>query len=105
MSEFIDGYLKRLHVMSLPTEKLAKLKYLFTQHIQNVAFENTYVLSRTPLIIEKDKLYEKVVQNKRGGFCFELNYLFWCLLNDLGKFLSLVNNLLLEYHANTMRKR
>ena len=50
-----------------------------------VPFEDLDVYDqRIPLRLDRDSLYEKVVERRRGGFCFELNSLFVLLLRALG---------------------
>lgn len=55
-------------------EKLQK------KHLPNVPFENLDIHYRTPIKPGIDRIYEKIVQNNRGGFCYELNGLFYELL-------------------------
>jgi N-hydroxyarylamine O-acetyltransferase len=49
-----------------------------------VPFENLDIHLGRPIILEDDALFEKVVEQRRGGFCYELNGLFCRLLRELG---------------------
>ena len=37
-----------------------------------------------PLTIERPQIFEKIVRNKRGGWCYEMNGLFGWALAELG---------------------
>lgn len=58
-----------------------KLQYA---HVTSVPYENLDILNHVPLKLDPDSLYEKIVVNRRGGYCFELNGIFGWLLKDLG---------------------
>ncbi len=80
----IDQYLKRIHYsnnLSVEEETLARLH---EHHVRYVPFENVDVYFKKAIDLKLDCLYNKVVMNNRGGFCYELNYLFCELLNQIG---------------------
>lgn len=52
--------------------------------MQAVPFENLDVISKQEIRLEKARLYHKVVVERRGGFCYELNGAFGELLRSLG---------------------
>ena len=60
------------------------LKDLHRHHVMNVPFENLDVHYHRLFDLELSNIYRKVVDNSRGGFCYELNYLFNSLLNAIG---------------------
>ncbi|TYR79470.1 arylamine N-acetyltransferase [Priestia megaterium] len=60
------------------------LEFLQEKHMLHVPFENLDVISKTPIITDLERIFEKVVINLRGGFCYELNGLFGWLLRDIG---------------------
>ncbi len=65
--------------ISLPT-----LFGLMKRQLKSVAFENTTVQKKqTPSLIPND-IVEKIVKNKRGGYCYEVNGLFAIALNHIG---------------------
>jgi N-hydroxyarylamine O-acetyltransferase len=53
-------------------------------HLLAVPFENLSIHSGEPIVLEDGALFDKVVRRRRGGFCYELNGLFACLLRALG---------------------
>ncbi len=54
------------------------------QHVLTVPFENLDVHYNRFFDLELEKIYKKVVDDGRGGFCYELNALFNEFLNNLG---------------------
>jgi N-hydroxyarylamine O-acetyltransferase len=81
----IDGYLNRIGLsgpLPVTAETLAAIQ---SAHLHTVPFENLdiSVLDRH-LALDIPELYEKVVTNRRGGFCFELNGLLATLLEGMG---------------------
>ena len=49
-----------------------------------VAYENLDILLGKPLSLDEDALFEKIVINRRGGYCFELNGLLSSMLSRMG---------------------
>ena len=41
-------------------------------------------LAREPIVLADEALFTKIVENRRGGFCYECNGLFAALLRMLG---------------------
>ncbi|TXR61515.1 arylamine N-acetyltransferase [Bacillus sp. AR18-7] len=60
------------------------LSHLQKQHVLNVHFENLDILAKKPLSLREEDLYQKIVHAKRGGVCYELNGIFYFLLEELG---------------------
>jgi N-hydroxyarylamine O-acetyltransferase len=63
---------------------LATLKFLQRNHLLHVPFENLDIHWKRPIVVDIKKFYTKIVTERRGGFCYELNGLFNELLRDLG---------------------
>lgn len=81
----VDLYLERIG-MGRP-EKLdrAYLDRLVENHLIHIPFEALDLyLGRAGISQDPEVLFEKIVLNKRGGYCFELNKVFQLLLKDLG---------------------
>ena len=81
----VDSYLERIGYSgsSEPTEEC--LKTLVRCHLISVPFENLDIYYRRIIpSLETEKLFNKIVINKRGGYCFELNGLFMKLLEAIG---------------------
>ena len=60
------------------------LRILQRKHLLNVPFENLDIHWKRPIVLNVDQFYAKIVGEKRGGFCYELNGLFNELLLSLG---------------------
>ncbi len=58
-------------------------------HLQNVPFENLDI--HTGKKIELENTYDKIVNRGRGGFCYELNGLFYLLLKKIGFTVKLIS--------------
>lgn len=63
------------------SELLRKLQFA---HCTTVPYENVDMLKGIPTSLEPEALYRKIVENRRGGLCFELNGAFGELLRALG---------------------
>ncbi|MHB1152261.1 MAG: arylamine N-acetyltransferase family protein [Eubacteriales bacterium] len=60
------------------------LRLLQFAHVTNVPYENLDIIHGIPLLLEPIALFDKIVERRRGGYCFELNGLFGWLLSELG---------------------
>lgn len=85
----IKQYLERInHVgpVNLTFEVLSNLQIM---HLMNVPFENLDIHNNTK--IDLTNLFNKIVTRKRGGFCYELNGLFYELLKEMGFTVKIVS--------------
>lgn len=81
----VNQYLHRINcIQPVFTPSLSILKVLQKNHLLNVPFENLDIHSKNPIHLNVKKIYNKVVLNRRGGFCYELNSLFNELLVEIG---------------------
>jgi N-hydroxyarylamine O-acetyltransferase len=80
----MDGYLARLGEARSVEPNLDGLRRLHRAHLQAVPFENSSILWKEPIVLDPDSLVVKIVEQGRGGFCFELNGAFAWLLTNLG---------------------
>lgn len=60
------------------------LRGIHIAHALNVPFENLDVFYGKPILLDERSLFEKMVRNRRGGYCFEMNGLFSFALKKLG---------------------
>ncbi len=80
-----QAYLARIHWHGDCSPTLENLNGIIYAHQTHVAFENMdSCYYGKPVSLETEDIYEKVVERKRGGYCFELNGLLCWLLNELG---------------------
>lgn len=86
--EQVAEYLKRLQIQGKPEPTLEGLRLLCVQHSKCIPFENfsLHFTEQRPAILSLllEDVFNKIVQRKRGGYCFELNSLFAALLEFLG---------------------
>ena len=80
----VKQYLQRLNYNRPVTVDLSTLKSLQIQHLYTIPFENLDIHYDTPITLDIDRIFQKVVLKGRGGFCYELNGLFHELLNRIG---------------------
>ena len=57
---------------------------LHRAHMLSVPFENLDIHLGRPIILDEEKLISKIVEQHRGGFCYELNGAFAALLRAIG---------------------
>lgn len=79
-----DKYLKRIQFYDSGKVDRATLDSVHRCHVHHVPFENLDIQSKKIFDLEIANIFHKVVDNNRGGFCYELNLLFNELLNSLG---------------------
>ena len=66
-------YLHRLQVNKTENPSYAFLSKLQEQHLLTVPFENLDIHKGIKIVLEEDRIYEKIIIGGRGGFCYELN--------------------------------
>lgn len=81
----LAAYLKRIVCApeTLPANA-ASLAQLHQHHVQAVPFENLDVLLGQRISIEPAAIAHKIIEQRRGGYCFEQNTLFREVLQQLG---------------------
>ena len=80
----VDAYLRRIGVAHPAWPTADVLRELHLRHLQTVPFENLSIHLGEEIVLEEDRLLDKVVGAHRGGFCYELNGAFGALLGALG---------------------
>ena len=80
----VSSYLERILYTDPTGIDLSTLIQLQRQHLLTVPFENLDIHLDKPITLEVEKMYQKIVLDQRGGFCYELNGLFGQLLQVLG---------------------
>ncbi len=87
----IERYLDLLEVEPQKELTYAYLAKLQMQHMLKIPFENLDIQASIPIVLEREYLFNKIIINKRGGFCYELNYLYYNLLKELGFNVNLIS--------------
>ncbi len=82
----IKKYFARLGLEYTPDLKPDSelLKKIHLAHCTHVPYENLDMLRGIPTSLSEDALFSKIVEQGRGGLCFELNGCFGNLLRALG---------------------
>jgi len=81
----IDAYLERIGLdRSSLSSDIESLRLLQRSHLLSVPFENLDIHWKRPIILDLGRFFAKIVEARRGGFCYELNGLFNELLRGLG---------------------
>ena len=76
----IEAYLQRIkHVGKVQTNEAA-LRSLHRAHLFTVPFENLDIHLGRKIVCDESRILHKIVNERRGGFCYELNGAFALLL-------------------------
>src|SRR6266508_49777 len=87
----IQTYLARIQYFTPIRPDVQTLQGLHLAHMQNVPFENLDIGLKRPILLTEEALWDKIVRQKRGGFCYELNGLFAWLLKQIGLDVTYLN--------------
>ncbi len=80
-----DDYLRRIGAEKFDVSaNLETLNFLQKQHLLKIPFENLDIHWKIPIVLDTKKFYKKIIEKRRGGFCYELNGLFYKLLEEIG---------------------
>jgi N-hydroxyarylamine O-acetyltransferase len=82
--EMLAGYLARIGVPGPRALDAGALRDLHRAHQTAAPFENLSIHLGEPISLDEADLIDKIVGRRRGGFCYELNGAFACLLERLG---------------------
>ena len=80
----VKAYLERINYHGPLAPTAETLRGLQVAHLLAVPFENLSIHARQPIVLEDEALFAKIVERRRGGFCYESNGLFAALLRALG---------------------
>ena len=86
------AYLERIGYAGAAEPTLAVLGELQRAHMLTVPFENLDIALGRRLVLDRRANYAKIVERRRGGWCFELNGLFAWLLEQLGYRVTLLGS-------------
>ena len=80
----LERYLERIHYQGALERTEATLSALQWAHLTHIPYENLDILAGIPLSLKPEDLFQKIIVDRRGGFCFELQGIFKELLNTTG---------------------
>jgi len=80
----VASYLARIDYTGPTTPTSHTLRAIHRAHLQAVPFENLDIAIHRKIVLDEDAILYKIVDQRRGGFCYELNSAFAALLRALG---------------------
>jgi N-hydroxyarylamine O-acetyltransferase len=81
----VPAYLDRINYAGGPTSATVEtLRGLHRCHMLTVPFENLDIGLGRKILCDEDAFIRKIVGQRRGGFCYEMNGAFAALLRELG---------------------
>lgn len=80
----LDRYLDRIGFVARPSDEPDAVAALQSAHRLAIGFENLDVMLGRPIRIDAPSVFDKIVVNGRGGYCFEQNRLFGDVLAAIG---------------------
>ncbi|MFI2782814.1 arylamine N-acetyltransferase [Streptomyces sp. ALB3] len=81
---WVDAYLERIGAARPAQADAAALRELQFRHLTAVPFENLSIHLGEDIVLDEERLVNKIVKDRRGGFCYELNGAFAAMLCALG---------------------
>ncbi len=79
-----EAYLQRINYAKNVSVSLESLRALHYAQLFTTPFENFDIVLGKGISLDPSKLFHKLVHNRRGGYCFELNGLFLMALQNFG---------------------
>ncbi|XGV95585.1 MAG: arylamine N-acetyltransferase [Leptolyngbya sp. BL-A-14] len=80
----LDAYFERIGYRGDRDPTLQTLQALCQRHTETIAFENLNPLLKQPVLLDLQSLQQKLIHERRGGYCFEQNSLLRAVLLKLG---------------------
>jgi N-hydroxyarylamine O-acetyltransferase len=96
----INAYLTRIGYAGPVKPDVQTLHGLQRAHMQHIPFENLDIGQKRPIRLDRDSLWDKIIVQKRGGFCYELNGLFAQLLQEIGYHVTHLNARVFDGEGN-----
>lgn len=80
----LDAYLSRIGCERPSSPSVETLRHLHAAHVGTIPFENLDIQMGQPIRLDMDSIQAKLVDQRRGGYCFEQNTLFCHMLRAMG---------------------
>lgn len=80
----LDDYLARIQFEGPLSASASCLAALHRRHLLEIPYENVDVQLLRPLDLDLERIFEKLVTRRRGGWCYEMNGLFGWALREIG---------------------
>ncbi|MEL7339920.1 MAG: arylamine N-acetyltransferase [Bacteroidota bacterium] len=89
-------YLDRIEYQGPLSAQLETLKALQRKHLLAIPFENLDVHLGNRILLDTTRIFDKLILQKRGGFCYELNGIFYELLRSIGFTVKYVSAIVMD---------
>lgn len=80
----LEAYMKRIGFDQKLDPSYDVLEQLIYSHAMTIPFENIDIQNKVPIDLDVNAFFNKVIHGGRGGYCYELNGLFYELLSSIG---------------------
>lgn len=80
----LKAYLERVGFQGQARRDVATLRALHRAHLQTVPYENLDVQFGRTLTTDPAAAFDKIVTQRRGGWCYEMNGVFGAALSEIG---------------------
>jgi len=80
----LERYFTRIGYRGPRDATLATLRALHRAHLLAIPYENLDIHLGVPLTLDAEAMFTKLVDERRGGWCFEMNGVFGRVLETLG---------------------
>jgi N-hydroxyarylamine O-acetyltransferase len=80
----LPAYLHRIRFDGRVRPDIATLRGIHRAHQYSIPFENLDVLLRRPVVLDLEANYDKIVCQRRGGWCYEMNGVMEWALKEIG---------------------
>lgn len=80
----VHDYLDRINYAGSTEPSAETLRALHRAHMLAVPFENLDIHIGRAIVCDEEHFLHKIIEERRGGFCYELNGAFAALLRQLG---------------------
>ena len=80
----LPAYFRRIGYSGPQEPSLAALHGILAHHVRSIPFENLDVLLGRPISLAPERIAQKLIEERRGGYCFEHNTLLLHVLESLG---------------------
>ncbi|PUZ25355.1 hypothetical protein DCC81_13735 [Chitinophaga parva] len=94
----LEKYLSRIHYSGPITPELSTLRELQRLHVLHVPFEDIDIYCGVPIVLSPKQFFRKIVTEQRGGYCYEVNELFYQLLRAIGFSVRRISGRLVSGH-------
>ena len=86
-----SSYLSRINYRGTRDVSAATLRELHKAHLLSIPFENLDNYLGRRIVLDEEKVVRKIVEQRRGGICYELNGAFCGLLRAMGFEVSMLS--------------